>query len=152
MKGGFVWLDEAGKILHHFCMPLSKTNKPYEKPEVDGLAVLRMLEANSSGFKVFCERPTSYGMLPASAFHYGYNFAILSKAIEKVFSEVTYVDPHAWAKKLHIGLDKNLKAKAKSLMVFQKLYPGLQFGVNKAAAEGLIDAALIAEYGRTSQQ
>jgi len=151
-KGGFVWLDLNGKIVDYLCMPMGKTNKSYEKPELDYDKLREILLTKPYLPKfIICELPTSYGMLPASAFHYGYNFALLSRALEtyRGTKNVHYVKPQDWTKELHIGLEKELKAKAKSKIVFEKLFSWESFGkMNKAAREGLMDACLMAEYGR----
>ena len=62
------------------------------------------------------------------------------------------VQPQIWARSLHKGLSQDLKAKAKSKLAFERLFPDLaassDFIDGKKIWDGRIDALLIAEYGR----
>jgi len=154
-KGALVTLDYFGKLESFIPMPMTKTNKPYDAAEVDVNLLesyVKSVLALDPNVFAFCERPSSYGMLSSSAFTYGFNFALLSKVLERYCSNLTYVQSGTWTRVIHEGEDKDLKPKAKSLLVFGKLYsmePKYLFGkLNKASLEGLVDAMLIAEYGR----
>jgi len=149
LKGGLILLSMEGKIAGHLCMPLTGKNKSYEVPELDTKKLRDYLEKERTITNIYCELPTSYGMLSNSAFSYGYNFALLSKTLEGYTENVKYVQPHIWSKVLHEGQSKDLKGKAKSKIVFDRLFAGHSFGkIAKASFDGLMDAALIAEYGR----
>ena len=138
-------------------MPMAERGKCYDWHELDVRRLMFEL-SNMSGLsehKVFCERPSSYGMLAASAFSYGYNFSLLSKCLESIFENIEYINPQQWTKPLHEGLDKNLKAKVRSEFAFDKYFPGYEFinpttgkKIPKVDQVGLKDAALIAEFGR----
>lgn len=65
------------------------------------------------------------------------------------------VHPKTWMSKIHMGLPKKLEAKEKSLHSFMLRFPylcdkGSDFWPesSKKPLDGLVDAALIAEYGR----
>jgi hypothetical protein len=59
------------------------------------------------------------------------------------------VRPNEWTKTIHRGLPAKLKAKDKSRIIVQRLYPNLDLRANarcKVIHEGLMDALLIATY------
>jgi hypothetical protein len=61
------------------------------------------------------------------------------------------VPAQVWTREMHVGLGKDMKAKDKSALVAGRIFPFMDFRENpesKKIHDGLIDAALIAEYGR----
>jgi hypothetical protein len=66
---------------------------------------------------------------------------------------VVDVRPQEWMKKLHDGQNAKLPPKERNLITFSKLFPGINAKRTercKGPDLGLVDAALIAEYGRRS--
>lgn len=61
----------------------------------------------------------------------------------------TRVRPNVWTKAMHAGLGENMTAKQKSLLAASRMFPGESFRVTQDTPihDGLVDAALIAEYG-----
>lgn len=87
----------------------------------------------------------------ASSFNYGRGFGNLEGALAAIGLSYTLVRPHVWTKEIHMGIQKELPPKQKSLIAVDRLFPGTDL---KASArcriphDGLVDALLIAEYGR----
>lgn len=83
-------------------------------------------------------------------FHYGQGFGRLIGWIESLMIPFTLVTPQQWMKIMHQGATGK-DAKAKSLQVAQRLFPELDFKATERCKKphmGLVDACLIAEYGR----
>lgn len=147
-NGALVVLDSDTRDIESIMpMPMTEELNMYCKPEVCPLTIRQ--HAQSSGTQhIFCELPTSYGMGTTSAFTYGYNFALLAYGIGSF--KVTWVRPTEWAKLIHMGMDKDLKPKAKSMMAFEALFYNdreVLKGKTKQQQLGIIDATLIAYYG-----
>lgn len=101
---------------------------------------------------VFLERAVPMAMGSKHAFTYGREFAMLEISVNALKVPLTYVEPAKWSKEIHEGISKDLKPKAKSVLAVQRLFPNLLDQIpcnkNKKMHEGVVDALLIAEYGR----
>lgn len=87
----------------------------------------------------------------ASAFNYGRHFGHLEGLVTMLKLPYTLVPPSVWTKELHQGIEKELPSKQKSLMAVNRLFPKLDLRANercKIPHDGIVDALLIAEYGR----
>ena len=65
------------------------------------------------------------------------------------------VRPQAWMKVLHEGISRDLDPKERSRIVFSKLFPHVDARRSvkcRTPDMGLVDAALIAEYGRRANK
>lgn len=85
-----------------------------------------------------------------SMFNYGVGFGHLMGWIDSLMIPFTLVTPQAWMKVMHQGAT-GADAKAKSLQVAQRLFPEIDFRATERCKKphmGLVDACLIAEYGR----
>lgn len=142
--GAIVWYD--GKDFEHWPMPLK--NK-----EVDFYAVRKILKRDADAH-VFLERAYGGQMGSSGAFNYGRGFAALEIAVMTCKNPVTYVEPAKWCKVMHSGISSDLKPKVKSIKAIERLLPKLCKKVpknkNGKMHEGVVDALLIAEYGRRS--
>lgn len=157
IHGAFVGITGDGKICKFGIMPLEefkgKDCKDVGETEslvsVPGIINLLLGEfALSSSDTLFLEKPLSYGMLPGSAFTYGKNFGLLEYALRQTKLNYKYVEARDWHKHMCREVDKKLKTKEQSKLVFDTLYPQYTFGkIPKVKFIGLMDAALIARYG-----
>lgn len=140
-----VWMPVQGDI-RSMVMPLT----PEEDIDWQRLQkVLNNLTEFYGDVHIYLERALSYGMLAGSAFNYGRNYGYLEIAIQTAGVPCTYIEPSKWTKAICDGIDKRLKPKVRSEIAYRRLFPTHSFGdVTKKAREGLIDALLIAEYGR----
>lgn len=87
-----------------------------------------------------------------SMFNYGQGFGTILGILIAVKARFNLVPPKTWTKVLHVGATGK-DAKAKSLQIARRLYPEQDFRdpeskTAKKPHEGLIDAVLIAEWGR----
>jgi crossover junction endodeoxyribonuclease RuvC len=61
------------------------------------------------------------------------------------------VRPQEWQKEIHRGADGNLDSKAKSYVIFSRLFPGVNALRTKRSTkphEGMVEALLMAEFAR----
>jgi len=151
--GAFVLMDEKGKC-EFFEMPVEETKKAKggKKREFIWDEILEILVNAPDGTTVLLERASAFNMGATGAFNYGRGFAMLEIAIKLADLPVIHVEPAKWSKWAHAGIDSNLKAKAKSLIALQRLYPKLYKTVPRSPVaqnihEGIVDAILIAGYG-----
>lgn len=85
-----------------------------------------------------------------SMFNYGMGFGKLLGWIEALRKPHTLITPRDWTKAMHQGCTGK-DAKEKSLIAAKRLFPTLNFLASERSKKphaGLIDAALITEYGR----
>lgn len=144
LTGGWVSLKEVGFV----CGSL-----PIKDKDIDFDAFVKLLSHTElKESHIFLERAVSFGMGTKGAFNYGRCFAAIEIAIHIVGLPVTYVEPKKWTKVMHEGIDSNIKPKAKSLIAVQRLYPMHCKEIPKSKTgklhEGIVDALLIAGYGR----
>jgi hypothetical protein len=104
---------------------------------------------------VFLERAIPMAMGSKGAFSYGRGYEkILCALIEAGYSEhrIGIIEPATWARRIHEGISKDLKPKAKSLIAVRRLFPESilkQLPRNRKGEllDGPVDALLIAAYG-----
>lgn len=141
-EGAFVIL--SGEEMAFAVMPL-------KEKEVDFTEVLELLRSFKPDH-VYLERAMPMAMGSKHAFNYGRDFAKLELAIKLLHLPVTYIEPAKWMKLMLQGIDLNLKPKARSRIAVERLFPAVveQIPRNKNGKlhEGVIDALLIAEFGR----
>lgn len=144
--GAIVVVDEG--TFKPYSMPLLVRGK---QKDLDYRRVIEILEFHRPNH-LFLERAVSFGMGTKSAFNYGRLFGMLEIAIETVGISHTYVEPAKWAKEMHAGITAELKSKFKSSIALERLFPEWLDQVPKSKKgvlhDGVIDALLIAEYGR----
>lgn len=142
-KGAIVILN--GESFHYFKMPLDKNN------DVDFHKVLEYLTWHDDAFVVL-ERAVAFGMGVTSAFNYGRDFRTLQIVIEFVGLKNILVMPAVWTKEIHSCIKKGNDKKDNSARAAKKLFPKifkqLPRNRNGKLLDGVVDALLIAEYGR----
>lgn len=87
----------------------------------------------------------------ASTFKFGLTYGMQRGLVEYFNIPYTLVPPRVWTKDMFSGVSggKEVKAKEKSKIAFSRLFPEFDFlGANKSEETGIVDAMLIAEYGR----
>jgi len=103
---------------------------------------------------VFLERAVAFKMGCKSAFNYGYDFCTIRNVTKVLEFSITLVEPKKWTKEIHAGIDSKKKAKQKSLIALHRLLPKDLIATipttprSKKIHDGIIDALLIAEYGK----
>lgn len=137
---GGICAIRSGRIHTMFVMP-------------ESLAVLRQLLGvfDPASTHTFLEKAQSFPKQGiASAFNYGTHYGELRGTFSAMHLRITLVPPGVWAKSMHSGASGDF-AKAKSLEVARRLFPGETFippnTRGKKPHMGLVDATLIALYG-----
>lgn len=148
LSGGIVFL--VGDYFFAHEMPVIENGK---NNDIDFHAFKKMLDRPLLNPHIFLERAVPMAQGSKSAFNYGRGFAALEIAIQLSGIPVTYVEPAKWAKVMHDGISSDLKPKAKSLIALQRLFPQYidkipQSPKSKKIHEGIMDATLIAGYGK----
>jgi hypothetical protein len=149
ISGAFVLFD--GREFASFAMPIQSDGKN-KTIHFDG--VHELLDAIHTKYgqpHVYLERAVPMAMGAKSAFNYGRGFEAITIAIQLIGFPFTLIEPQKWAKEMHEGISTDLRAKAKSLIACQRLYPKLYASLPKntkgKTLDGPIDALLIAAYG-----
>lgn len=151
LKGGVGFLDgKTGAIIEHHVMP----------SHMGELAILLTKwrdKCGARGLFVFCERAqvmSKPGAKPqgiCSMFNYGVGYGQILGILITLRIPYELIPPVSWTRLMHAGLPLDLKPKAKSLLVARRIFPGETFLASERSRiphDGLIDADLIAEYGR----
>jgi len=143
-KTGAMVLMKDHELLRFEVMPLNSSSEPCFNR-------VRTILKEWMPDHIFLERAIPMAMGSKHAFVYGRGFAALEIAIQIEGFPVTYVEPSKWTKEIHEGISADLKAKAKSVIAFERLFPHLGDVVPKNTKgrfhEGVLDAILIAAYG-----
>lgn len=143
--GGIVAIDQHSEIQYLQVMPDNLT---------DLLSIFRGLLARGIPLMVFLEKAQVFPHNGAvGMFHYGEHFGTLKSALQFVSMPYQLVPPQEWTRCMHVGCKKNQKSKEKSLEAMRRIFPDVSMlnpmsKRSRKPHEGLIDALLIAEYGR----
>jgi len=108
-------------------------------------------DENLDQIHVFIEKAQAYPKQGvSSSFNYGAGYGTLCGILIANKIAFTAVPANRWARRMHIGASKST-SKEKSLEVVRKIFPNVNLLATKRSRkphEGIIDALLIAEYGR----
>lgn len=86
-----------------------------------------------------------------SVFNYGHHAGVLEGVLIALGIAYRLVPPREWTKVMHAGIGEKVSAKDKSLVAAQRWFPRVNLLATERSRiphEGLIDALLIAEFGR----
>ena len=150
--GGLVVLDEEGKILEFALMPIIEISKGKQKKKYLNMSELSILIKRMNPTNCYVEQVSAFpGQGVCSMFNFGHTLGAIEMALASNSFPYTLVSPRKWSNVIHKGVSKDIKAKGRSLIIFKRLYPNVNFIIKpngKKPEDGLIDALLIAEYGR----
>lgn len=145
--GGIAFVNDETVLT--FVMP-QKKEKGYDIGRIG-----KILESFKSQGPLRCymEKLNGFpGMASNSTFNLGKGYGILIGVLGCLDIEVSYVPARTWqAVMWPVFTEKNLDSKYKSFIASQKVFPAHNFLKSKRCSrphDGMIDAALIAEYGR----
>jgi len=144
--GGAVILDEAGVVIAKEVMFLNSSE------EFDPVAYEAFIQTHGPVNHAFVELVHAIHKTSAKTmFNFGqaFMFAHLLPRLLKI--PMTLVPPKQWQKVIHVGVDMKLPAKERSLIIFNRQYPGLDVRRTercKTQHDGMIDALHICEFGR----
>lgn len=143
--GGIVALTLSGEVRFKSIMPV-------KDGLIDGRALAAIFRSVLQDAVVVLELAQSFPKQGvASSFNYGRGFGVIEGVLQSLRIDYKLVRPAWWTKVLHEGLLKELPPKVRSLQVAKRLFPNEDLRKNtrcKNFHEGLVDAALLAEYGR----
>lgn len=115
------------------------------------IALLEWHAASNDPTHTFIEKCQSFPKQGiTSAFNYGVHFGELLGVVQAIGLVHTLVPPKTWTKVMHAGT-KDAGPKARSLEAVRRLFPHINLLATercKKPHDGMIDALLIAEYGR----
>jgi len=85
-----------------------------------------------------------------STFNYGTGYGVIRGILGCLGIRTILVPPQRWMKVLHYGIPRDIDAKRRSLMAFEQIFPGFDATApgGRTPHTGIVDAGLIAEYGR----
>jgi hypothetical protein len=148
-SGGIVKLGSTGVVDKCSVIPIIKDKK---KKIVDITMLRRLIFSLAPRTTMaFIEMATAMPKQGVVAmFNYGVCFGIIQGVVASMGIPITLVHPRTWTNKMHLGVDKTLSTKTRSLVTVKRLFPNVNLCVNnsKKFHDGLVDALLIAEFGR----
>lgn len=144
LSGAIVTL-EGGEI-EKFVMPT--VGNLLELDELNRI----FLSLKNSVYHAFLEKVSAMPKQGSSSmFKFGRVYGIAEAFLVSHQIPYTLVTPQRWQRSMHAGVEKNLDPKQRSRVAASRLFPGLDLLANKKCRvphSGIIDALLIAEYGR----
>jgi crossover junction endodeoxyribonuclease RuvC len=153
LSGGLALVGKDGLIVEP--MPCydakkGKTSKRY----LDLPKLAEWFKAHQGEIRiVFIEQP---GYRPGQAVQsgatVGRNFGVIEGMLAALEIPYQIVTPQSWMKQMHAGLP-TMDTKARSVIAASRLFPGVDFRASERSRnphEGMVEACLIAEYGRRS--
>lgn len=153
-SGAFSVLDEQGNIIEMLVMPM--IGKEY-----DVRAIIEFLSKYKNNSHVFIENVKAVSGVPVSStssFNFGFGVGLLNGIIQALEIPYTKVAVATWQKEMWEGVAEQKKygkkdTKTMSLIASRRLFPKDDFlatSRSRVPHDGLVDASLIAEYGRRS--
>lgn len=148
LNGGICLMAANRKILHLSVMP-TIDKKQIDLTLFDGL--LGDLKEKKLIHHCFLEQVGARpGQSVVAMFKFGRVYGNMEAMISAHKIPMTLVTPQAWQKVTHLGVEKQIDPKQRSLLAAKRLYPEQDFLAterSKVPHDGLVDAILIAEYG-----
>lgn len=147
LSGGIAFISDSGEILHYQRMPVRKIEDKKYIYIQQIAAMISRLEPEH----VFIERVHSMpkqGVASTFTFGVGYGMLLgLCFSLEAIMS-TELVTPLRWQKFMYSSMPdpKSLEPKARAKLRFGEIWPELV--ADGVSHDGIIDAMLIAEYGR----
>ena len=147
LTGGLAVLDDHGQRVFLAPLPLIAGR------EVATHELRQSLELFGVG-TVYLERAQAFPKMGVSgAFSYGAMFGAIYATCLSVCA-VVLVSPVKWHKTMCAGTPVDAPTKARALIAAERLFPGVDLRAtakSRKAHEGMMDALLIAEYGRRQE-
>lgn len=146
-NGGVAFLSDNGEILHYRKMPV----KLVDDKKIIDIAQIAAMIANFEPEHAFIEKAQAMphqGVV--SMFNYGTGYGMilgLCLSLEALIS-TQLIRPQVWQKFMYAAMPdpKAMEPKARAMLRFSEIWPHLV--EQNVTHDGIIDAMLIAEYGR----
>lgn len=152
LNGGVAFLNDNGRLLHYQRMPIKPVmhdGKKTAKRIID-IAQVAAMVAKMEPTQVYVEQVHAMpqqGITSTFTFGMGYGMILgLVYALDAIM-ETRLVTPQRWQGFLYgKGYRQDLEPKGRALAKFSELWPSLV--EENVTHDGIVDAILIAEYGR----
>jgi len=145
-KGGIAGLDDNGELYH--C-------SPYTPMALKQAIVNLHINDFSPALKqshISIEKAQAFpGQGVSGMFNYGKGCGIIEGIVIAFAVPYELVNPRVWQKVMFAGTDSKLKTKARAWQACQRIFPNYYHSFMTARGnvhDGMVDAALIAEFGR----
>jgi hypothetical protein len=152
--GGVVSLDPDGRILDKAKIPLITSTKAKSEYDIPGLCEL-VKSLSPAVFIVEKAQPMPMKMGGTQAnFQRGLSFGLWQGILAALGASYEAVAPQRWQKVMLAGINA-ADTKQAALIAVKRLWPKEDWRKSeraKKADEGLVDAALIGEWGRRSRK
>jgi hypothetical protein len=149
LQGAFVFIDESGKLLGKYKMPIVKN--PKGKTEINVKEVVKIIEAHSPTFIMI----ESVHAMPfqgvTSMFSMGRGLGILEGVVSALRIPYNKCSPQSWQKEILRDFNRGDDSKAASIINAERMFPDADFRATercKKIDDGLTDAANIALYAK----
>ena len=155
LDGGFVRLDQNGKIDHKCVMPVIKLGKGRA---VDVIELQRLMPLDTSEFSVLLENASKHSPGVLALCSTWYSLGCVETVLKISGTRYDLINPQKWQKAFWTRpkMPKGTKfdTKAAALNAANKLWPGTDWTKSERASkphDGIVDAALLAEFARRNQ-
>ena len=147
LGGGLALISKSGVIVE----PMPIVGK-----ELDVATLVRWIRAHKETIELaVMEQVHAFpGSSGSSMLKFGRVSGIIEGALTAMEIPFRKVRPAIWCKELHMGCEGVEKPKDKSRLVVSRLFPSVDLKAtprSKSPHEGMMDALLIAEFGRRSK-
>lgn len=146
LQGGIVVIDDNSRLLFKEVMPT--ISNEYNISEIR--LILGRIRVLDDKVIVGIESPIAFpGQASQATLKSGIGFGLIHGLVSSLDFPYVIIAPNRWTKVIHAGLPKEMKAKDKSRLALQRMYPTLDLRASdrsKKIHEGLMDALLIATY------
>ncbi len=142
-KGGFVVLDEVGKIIH-------KVKLPQTPPDMKECFYEHAKNFNYGYCRIYIEKCQAMpGQGVSSMFRYGMHYGEILGVLGALGIPFVTVPPKKWQARI-IGKFNKGQSKIEAYKKAKQLWPDVDFVEERCRIphDGIVDAALIAEFGR----
>lgn len=144
ITGGISIIRSEGDDCSTFQMPTNDDG-------VDAKKLLQILHDHRSADAVYLEKAQAMpkqGVV--SMFNYGKSFGIVIGVVESIGLPIIFVSPQKWQKVIYQGCPPELEGKVRSIWAWDNLFSGMSYPTvgRQKCNMGMLEATLIAEYGR----
>jgi crossover junction endodeoxyribonuclease RuvC len=148
LNGAMCLINQYGDILD--TQIFSKFDDEFDREAFkEGLRRMKMEHSVDVAFLEKVHAMPGQGVV--SMFNFGKTYGVIIGILTSFNVPITFVRPQEWMKVIHLKHTVDLPPKVRSKIAVESVYPGIDLRKSKKARtphDGLVDALLIAEYGR----
>jgi crossover junction endodeoxyribonuclease RuvC len=148
LTGAVAVIDKKGKVITYASFP-TIGNRLDLKGLLDLMSELKKDHKPNRAFLEKAHALPNQGV--TSMFNFGVTAGHLEMCLASLKIPYEQIVPRVWTAVMHKGLSRNMTAKERSLQLARGLFPEEDFTLTERATKphnGVVDALLIAEYGR----